>query len=109
MNADGSISTADKTNVSLSGASDIQDNFKAEQIIKDATGKITASDITDTIKDGGVTLVPKNQSNTAGTLVFKNQIDTSQPFTINISLPLKMNRRMAVAVMAVDSGLFCNR
>jgi len=83
LNADGSISTADKTNVSLSGASDIQDNFKAEQIVKDATGKITASDITDTIKDGGVTLVPKNQSNTAGTLVFKNQIDTSQPFTIN--------------------------
>ncbi|WP_203650138.1 MBG domain-containing protein [Secundilactobacillus yichangensis] len=83
LNEDGSVSTDDKTKVSVSNANDVQANFEAEQAVKSPTGEITASDITNTIKDSGVTLVPTNQRTTAGTLVFKNQIDTSKPFTIN--------------------------
>lgn len=84
LNADGSISATDKTNVSITSPSDVQANFKAEQSVKSsATNQITTTDVTNTITNGGITLVPKNQSYTAGTLVFKNQIDTSKPFTIN--------------------------
>ncbi|GAX04430.1 adhesion exoprotein [Secundilactobacillus pentosiphilus] len=84
LNADGSISATDKTNVSLISPSDVQANFKAEQSVKSpTTNQVTTTDVTNTMTNGGVTLVPKNQSYTAGTLVFKNQIDTSKPFTIN--------------------------
>lgn len=84
LNADGSISATDKTNVSMTSPSDVQANFKAEQSVKSpTTNQITTTDVTNTMTNGGVTLVPKNQSNTAGILVFKNQIDTSKPFTIS--------------------------
>ncbi|WP_180245733.1 MBG domain-containing protein, partial [Secundilactobacillus silagincola] len=87
LNADGTISKADKTDVTTSSVQAVKDNFKAEQIVKakDSNGKSTINpkDVSNTIANGGVTLVPANSNNTAGTLVFKNQIDTSQPFTFN--------------------------
>lgn len=83
LNADGTISKADKTDVTTSSVQAVKDNFKAEQITKTDSKVGKPVDVSDTISNGGVTLVPASTSNVAGTLVFKNQIDTSQAFTFN--------------------------
>ncbi|WP_203650140.1 MBG domain-containing protein [Secundilactobacillus yichangensis] len=73
------------TNVTTSSVQAVQDNFKAERISK-VDGKVgTPVNISNTISNGGVTLVPEKTRNTVGTLVFKNQIDTSKAFTFNAS------------------------
>ena len=86
VNPDGTISTADKTKVALTTPDQVDANFKAEQIVKKGSGTPTASDTTSTISQGGVVLVPANTPTTAGTMVFKNQIDTSQAFTFTAEL-----------------------
>ncbi|NLR19491.1 KxYKxGKxW signal peptide domain-containing protein, partial [Lactobacillus sp. LC28-10] len=85
LNADGTVSRTDMTNVTTSSVQAVQDNFKAERISK-VDGKVGKPvNISNTISNGGVTLVPADTRNTVGTLVFKNQIDTSKAFTFNAS------------------------
>ncbi|MFC6254938.1 MBG domain-containing protein [Secundilactobacillus hailunensis] len=86
MQADGTISKDDKTNTQVNTVDGVDANFKAMQIVKNADGSTTPKDVTSSINNGGVTLTPAKTSTVAGTLVYKNQIDTTQAFTFNATL-----------------------
>ncbi|MTV82745.1 MBG domain-containing protein [Secundilactobacillus folii] len=86
VTADGSYSGNDANSVDLKDSSAITANFKGMQVTKGDDGKITTTNITSNIKDGTLTLVPATTKNAAGTLVFKNQIDTTKDFQFEAEL-----------------------